>query len=75
MSTESAHAHAADSHGNADDGAVHPHPSSVPFSIAIFLALCALTVLTVKVSYYDFGAANIVIALLIATAKGSLVAT
>ena len=34
----------------------------------------AWTVLTVKVSYYDFGSANIIIAILIATMKASLVA-
>jgi cytochrome c oxidase subunit 4 len=36
--------------------------------------LVLLTVLTVKVSYYDFGSANIIIALVIASMKASLVA-
>lgn len=68
MSTE--HAHAA----HHDDGAVHVHIASSRFYWGIFSALIVLTLLTVKVSYYDFGEANIVIALLIATMKASLVA-
>jgi cytochrome c oxidase subunit IV len=62
-------------HGHPDDGGVHEHVSSVPFYVGIFAALVVLTILTVKVSYYDFGSANIIIAILIATTKGSLVAT
>jgi cytochrome c oxidase subunit IV len=57
-----------------DDGEVHVHIASAQFYWGIFGALIALTLLTVKVSYYDFGSANIVIALLIATLKASLVA-
>ena len=69
MSADHHHEH------DADDGAVHSHVSSVQFYVGIFLALVCLTVLTVKVSYYDFGPANIVIAMLIATMKAGLVAT
>jgi cytochrome c oxidase subunit 4 len=78
MSTESHHA---DDHaighdsGHADDGAVHVHIASTRFYVGIFLGLVALTILTVKVSYYDFGAANVVIAMLVATMKASLVVT
>lgn len=61
-------------HGDGDDGAVHTHVATVPFYIGIFSALILLTILTVRVSYYDFGAGNAVIAVLIATAKASLVA-
>ncbi|HEY4013426.1 MAG TPA: cytochrome C oxidase subunit IV family protein [Polyangiaceae bacterium] len=68
MSTN--HTHAVDH----DDGQVHAHISSTPFYLGIFGCLIFLTLLTVKVSYYDFGSANIVIALLIATMKGGLVA-
>ncbi len=57
-----------------DDGHVHVHVASTPFYLAVFGGLIVLTLLTVKVSYYDFGEANIVIALLIATMKASLVA-
>jgi cytochrome c oxidase subunit 4 len=57
-----------------DDGEVHAHLSSAQFYWGIFSALIVLTLLTVKVSYYDFGSANIIIALFIATMKASLVA-
>src|SRR6185312_2953909 len=68
---------ASESHGHAhaDDGAVHVHIASAQFYVGIFIALVALTILTVKVSYYDFGEANIFVAMLIATCKASLVAT
>jgi cytochrome c oxidase subunit IV len=71
----SADSHHADAHAHSDDGAVHVHIASVQFYVGIFAALVALTILTVKVSYYDFGPANIIIAILIATCKASLVAT
>jgi cytochrome c oxidase subunit 4 len=61
-------------HAHADDGQVHAHISSARFYWGIFGALVVLTLLTVKVSYYDFGSANIIIALLVATMKASLVA-
>jgi cytochrome c oxidase subunit 4 len=67
------HSHAA-THAHADDGAVHVHIATTRFYWGIFFALICLTVVTVKVSYYDFGPANIVIAILIATMKASLVA-
>jgi len=67
------HSHAA-SPGHADDGGVHAHIATAQFYWGIFGALVLLTILTVRVSYYDFGAANIIIALLVATAKASLVA-
>ena len=61
-------------HVHGDDGAVHVHIASNGFYWGIFGALICLTLLTVKVSYYDFGSANILIAILIATMKASLVA-
>jgi cytochrome c oxidase subunit 4 len=67
----SSEAHA---HGHADDGAVHVHIAPARFYWGVFGALVLLTIATVKVSYYDFGSANTIIALLIATMKGSLVA-
>jgi caa(3)-type oxidase subunit IV len=67
---DSHHGHAPDH----DDGAVHVHIAPSRFYWAIFGALVCLTLLTVKVSYYDFGSANIVIALVIASMKASLVA-
>jgi cytochrome c oxidase subunit 4 len=74
MATEAhdhSHEHGDDDH---DDGAVHVHVASTPFYFGIFAALICLTFVTVKVSYYDFGPANIVIAMLVATMKASLVA-
>jgi cytochrome c oxidase subunit IV len=68
MATE--HAHAAPQ----DDGDVHVHIASTQFYWGIFAALILLTLLTVRVSYYDFGQANIIIALVVATMKASLVA-
>jgi cytochrome c oxidase subunit 4 len=67
------HSHAANP-AHVDDGSVHAHLSSAQFYWGIFGALVILTLLTVRVSYYDFGSANIIIALLVATAKASLVA-
>ena len=42
--------------------------------LAVFAALLLLTVITVLVSYVDLGLLNVVVALLIASAKASLVA-
>jgi cytochrome c oxidase subunit 4 len=56
------------------DGAVHVHIATARFYIGIFAALVALTILTVKVSYYDFGPLNIIVAILIASTKATLVA-
>jgi len=42
--------------------------------IAVFAALLLLTVVTVLVSYVDLGMGNVAVALLIASAKASLVA-
>jgi cytochrome c oxidase subunit 4 len=67
------HSHAASS-AHVDDGRVHAHLATTAFYWGIFGALVLLTILTVRVSYYDFGSANIIIALSVATAKASLVA-
>jgi cytochrome c oxidase subunit 4 len=75
MSTEHAHAHAHDEREADDGGDVHVHIATTRFYVGIFVALVILTVATWRVSYYDFGAANIFIALLIATMKAGLVAT
>lgn len=51
------------------------HPVTGPKTYGlVLLALLVLTVITVQASYYDFGAWNTVVALIIASAKGSLVA-
>jgi cytochrome c oxidase subunit IV len=59
-------------HGH-DDGAVHAHVSSPIFYVAIFMALITLTILTVGQSYVDLGRLNIVLVVIIATMKASLV--
>jgi cytochrome c oxidase subunit IV len=64
-----------DHHGHShDDGAVHAHVAPVTFYIGIFGSLIFLTIVTVGVSYFDFGSANTVIAMVVATMKASLVA-
>lgn len=42
--------------------------------LALGMTLFALTVITVMVSFFDFGGFNLVVAMMIATVKGSLVA-
>ena len=61
------HSHDHVSHDHDDGGDVHVHISPSRFYRGIFGALVCLTIATVKVSYYDFGSANILIALVIAT--------
>src|SRR5689334_3262890 len=68
-------AHGTDAHEHADEGAVHAHISSVPFYVAVFLGLLVLTGVTVGQSYVDLGRLSIVIVILIATMKASLVVT
>ncbi len=51
-----------------------PHVASVKLLLVIWVALIFGTWLTVSVTYFDFGAFNIVIGLAIATAKAVLVA-
>lgn len=59
-------------HERAGDHAPHVVPLRV--YLGTWGALLALTVVTVGASYVDFGAANLWIALLIATTKAALVA-
>ena len=60
-------------HPHKDDGAVHAHISSTGFYVAVFMALIALTILTVGQSYVDLGRMNLIVVILIATTKASLV--
>ena len=62
-------------HPHKDDGAVHAHISSTAFYVGVFLALIALTILTVGQSYVDLGRMNLIVVILIATTKASLVVT
>ena len=61
-----AHETTAGHHPHKDDGAVHAHISSTPFYVTVFLALIALTVLTVGQSYVDLGRLNLIVVILIA---------
>lgn len=72
-STDAHGAHDHDHGGEPWD--VHAHISSVKFLVGIFAALIILTILTVATSRVDLGAANGVVAVVIATIKVSLVAT
>lgn len=60
-------------HPHKDDGAVHAHISSTGFYVAVFVALIALTILTVGQSYIDLGRLNLAVVILIATTKATLV--
>lgn len=75
--------HASNSHGSSAHGAGDSHdhghgdePHVLPLKVyfGVWAALVLLTVITVAVSRFDFGSANTVIAMLVATVKGSLVA-
>jgi cytochrome c oxidase subunit 4 len=68
-----AHGHGTDAHDH-DSGEVHAHIASTKFYVGIFAALIFLTYVTVQVSYFDFGAANTIVAVLVATIKATLVA-
>lgn len=61
-------------HAGHDDGKVHVHIAPTKFYVGILGALLFLTFITVYVSYFDFGSANTLIAVLVATVKASLVA-
>ena len=73
-----AHAHAAahDAHGHHGHAAVdlgHHHISSSALFVRVLLVLLFLTFVTVAASRLDFGAANLLIAMLIASIKASFV--
>jgi len=60
--------------GRAPRGENLAHPVSVRFMVGVLVALLILTVITVAVSYFDLGTANLFVAMLIASMKASLVA-
>jgi cytochrome c oxidase subunit 4 len=68
----SAHAHN-DGHGHGELQMGHHHVSSSAMFLNVLLILLVLTVVTVGASRIDFGAANMLIAMLIASVKASLV--
>ena len=66
------HDHDPDSAGSAHSGA-HVHVSPVRNLVAVWGALVVLTVITVEVARFDFGALNLWVAIGIAGIKASLV--
>jgi cytochrome c oxidase subunit 4 len=50
------------------------HVVDVRVLLAVFAALIALTILTVAVSYFDFGPFNLIVAMGVAAVKAALVA-
>jgi cytochrome c oxidase subunit 4 len=65
--------HADAGHDHHNDGAVHSHVSSVKFYVGILGALMMLTLLTVGVASIHLGPLNLAVAILIASAKATLV--
>ncbi len=63
--------HGHDGHGELQMG--HHHVSSAAMFFNVLVALLFLTVITVAASRFDFGSANLLIAMLIASVKASLV--
>ncbi len=68
-----AHAEHHNDAGAASDGEVHAHIGSLVQYVGIFVALITLTLLTVGVSNIHLGKANLVVAIVIASMKASLV--
>jgi cytochrome c oxidase subunit 4 len=64
---------AADPHEAIDDGHVHAHVSSVKFYVGILAILVTFTLLTVAVASIHLGPLNLAVAIIIASAKATLV--
>ncbi|HJK96994.1 MAG TPA: cytochrome C oxidase subunit IV family protein [Polyangiaceae bacterium LLY-WYZ-14_1] len=60
-------------HAAVEDGDVHVHAHPLSMYLGVFGALIVLTLLTVGAYQVHLGAANLVVAVLIATVKASLV--
>lgn len=72
--TKTQGAHAADhGHGHGALQMGHHHVSSAALFARVLVALLILTVLTVVASRFDFGSANMLIAMAVASVKASLV--
>lgn len=69
--THADHAHGHGHHGELQMG--HHHVSSTAMFTNVLLTLLVLTVITVAISRIDFGGANMLIAMAIASVKASLV--
>lgn len=60
-------------HGHAAEAEHKHHVVPLRTYVMVWVGLLILTYLTVRVSYYDFGEGNLIIAMVIATMKASLV--
>ena len=60
-------------HDHADDGQHFAHPMPIPMLLAVFVALTILTIITVAQTNFDFGAFDVLIVMVIATIKATLV--
>jgi len=74
MATSSTHDHDHD-HGHEHEHGASHHVDPLWLYLLIFGGLLVMTIVTVGASFIDFGAANTIIAVIIATVKASLVAT
>ncbi len=61
-------------HGHSDDGHDFAHPMPIPVLLAVFVALTILTIITVAQSNFSFGGIDVIIVMVIATIKATLVA-
>ena len=66
-------AHDAHAHGHGELDMGHHHVGSTAMFVSVLMALLFLTFITVAVAQFDFGAANMLIAMGIAAMKASLV--
>ncbi len=70
------HAPTDHAHGeHADDGEVHAHIGSYRLYLTIFFSLIFFTLVTVGVASFHLGAANLAVAVIIASIKAALVCT
>jgi len=58
---------------HSDDGHDFAHPLPIPLLLAVFAALIFLTILTVAQASFDMGGMDVIIVMVIATIKASLV--
>lgn len=59
--------------GHSDHGHDFAHPLPIPLLLAVFFALVFLTIVTVAQASFDIGSLDVVVVMVIATIKASLV--
>ncbi|NNE01492.1 MAG: cytochrome oxidase subunit IV [Pirellulaceae bacterium] len=60
-------------HGHGEEGHDFAHPMPVPMLLAVFAALTVLTIITVGQASFNFGGLDVLIVMVIATIKATLV--